>query len=187
MFLPRAILVSVGRSVPVLWVRTGSEPDFNPKNSTTSWRDSTVNIFSPESPSLLLNGFVSSLIVSLNLHTYIRLLMKTMWHESSRTDTNGPCDEVFFFFLIWLVRDAANNSHNAIARLCWFLYGILWCKKKLQLPFLFFRIPAVSRLSSWQEMISLHTLSPPVPLKRDTAATTHVRSALNSAASAHRC
>lgn len=98
MFLPRAILVSVGRSIPVLWVRTGSEPDFNPKNSTTSWRDSTVNIFSPESPSLLLKGFVSSLIVSLNLHTYIRLLMKTMWYESSRTDTNGPCDEVFFFF-----------------------------------------------------------------------------------------
>lgn len=186
MFLPRAILVSVGRSIPVLWVRTGSEPDFNPKNSTTSWRDSTVNIFSPESPSLLLKGFVSSLIVSLNLHTYIRLLMKTMWHESSRTDTNGPCDEVFFFFLSdwWETLQITPTMRlQGCVGFC-----MVYCDaKKLQLPFLFFRIPAVSRLSSWQEMISLHTLSPPVPLKRDTAATTHVRSALNSAASAHRC
>ena len=116
--------------------------------------------------------------------------MKTMWYESSRTDTNGPCDEVIIIFFIWLVRDAANNSYNAIARLCWFLYGMLWCKKtkKLWRQLLFFcRVPAVSRLSSRQEMISLHTLSPPVLLKQDTAATTHVRSALNFAASAHRC
>lgn len=46
MFLLRAILLSVGHHISLLWVRTGSEPDFNTKQLTTSWREWTINIFS---------------------------------------------------------------------------------------------------------------------------------------------
>lgn len=75
----------------------------------------------------------------------------------------------FFFFFIWLVRDAANNSHNAIARLCWFLYGILWCKKT---PASFF----VFQNSSCQQVV--------VVTRDDFSA--HTQSAC-SAQTGHRC
>lgn len=202
MFLLRAILLSVGHHISLLWVRTGSEPDFNTKQLTTSWREWTINIFSritiPTSEGVCL--FSNSLFESTHLqksadedHVIWKLVFISTVSKLNDELWSSVSQNLLVIVLgIWWGERVITPTMQLQGCVGFFMVCCDAKKQKKQKKpssssFFYCRVPAVSRLSSRQEVISLHTLGPPVLLNQDTAATTHVRSALNFAASAHRC